>query len=85
MTAERPARAILWDLSSFNSSTAESVIFYVRCRHVMFRMTGGGEQGGCWVREVWYALGDMSDVLCIEINDYFQAKRGTGLYVVGYI
>lgn len=74
MTAARPARAILWDLSSFNSSTAESVIFRVCCRHVMFRMTGGG-RGGCWVREgfplavVWLPLGHISDVLYIAKNN----------------
>lgn len=42
----RPARRRLWDLSSFNSSTAESVIFQacvclcVSCHCVMSRMTG---------------------------------------------
>lgn len=37
-----PATAILWDLRSFNSPTAESVIFHVCCQHVTFRMAGGG-------------------------------------------
>lgn len=74
MTACRAARAILWDLSSFNSSTAESVIFHACCRHVMFRVSG---EGCRWVREVVSLASFRSHFWCtvlyvakININAY---------------